>query len=539
MARDHRSVWTVLVLAPLLIVTACTSAGGSPENEAGPTGPSSGHFSVAGIEPDSLIPGKTTNGQLPMAALFTPLVGIGEDGDLQYLQASAVEGSDQARTWKITIRDGWTFHNGEPVTAESYVDAWNYTAYAPHAFPNSGQLANIVGYADLNPSEGKPKTKQMSGLEVLGEDAFVVRLVEPDSQFPYKLTANGWGFYPLPQAAYDDLKAYNEEPIGDGPYQMSEPWNHDQTIAMTAYPDYAGENLPQTKDLTFKLYADAGTAYTDVLAGNTDLAAVPADKLSQFKQDFPDQWLLRGGLNIEYLSFPLFDERWQDADLRRAISMSIDRDAINQALFGGVYGNADSFLPPATPGGDPASCEYCEFDPDAAKELLASAGGFSGQMVVTYMGGYGLDQEYQAIANQIRQNLDIDVVAKPSSTISAYFTNLGESKYRSGPLYGSWGAAYPSAEALLSPNFTPTGIAYYGTYYDNPEVTELIAAGNSASSAAEAVEKYREAEAAVQADFPAIPLFFQTLPMVYSTHVTGVESDALANPIYTAVTVTG
>jgi peptide/nickel transport system substrate-binding protein/oligopeptide transport system substrate-binding protein len=526
-------VWTAAAsaVAVAVLTGASLAAAGSAANADG--------YSVATIEPNSLVPGKSTDGQLPLAALFTPLVGIDAKGRLRYLQAQSVRGSNHAKTWTITLRKGWTFHNGEAVTAKSYVDAWNYNAYGPHAFPTSGQLANIVGYAALNPAKGQPKTARLSGLNVLGTYTFRVRLSTPDSQFPYQLTANDWGFYPLPRAAYADLAAYGEKPIGDGPYQMDGFWRHDGSISLTAYPRYAGPAKPKTKSLVFKIYSNAETAYTDVLAGNTDVASVPADKLSQFKGDFAGRWLLRGGQNIEYLAFPLFDKRWQNPKLRRAISLAIDRAAIDKALFGGVYGDADSFLPPSTPGGNPHSCRYCRFDPKQARQLLAQAGGFSGTMVLTYMGGYGLDQEYQAIANQLRQNLGIEVVAQPSPTISAYFTNLGNKKYRSGPLYGSWGAGFPSAQALLAPNFTATGAAYLGTYYSSPVVTRLLAAANAAATPAAATRLFHQAEARIEADFPAIPLFFLALPMVHSSRVAHLQADAVTNPIYTAVTVSG
>ncbi len=47
------------------------------------------------------------------------------------------------------LEDGWTFHDGTPVTAASFVDAWNYTAYSPNAQAGSYFFANIEGYGDL------------------------------------------------------------------------------------------------------------------------------------------------------------------------------------------------------------------------------------------------------------------------------------------------------------------------------------------------------------------------------------------------------
>lgn len=511
-------------------LAACDSADGTSAAPA-----RGGGFSVATIEPNSLIPGKATNAQLPLAALFTPLVGIDGEGELEFLQAESVEGSPDATTWTITLRDGWTFHDGEPVTASSYVDAWNHNAYGPNAFPGGAALSKIVGWADLNPGEGKPKTKEMSGLRVLDELSFEVRLAQPDSQFPFQLTANNWAFHPLPSAAYDDMDAYETNPVGNGPFQMSGPWRHDQSIPMTAYEDYAGSPEPVAETLEFKIYSSTTTAYTDALAGNVDFASVPADKLGAFRADFGDRFVSRGQ-GIEFLGFPLFDEQWADADLRRAISLAIDREAINDALFGGAHTPADSFLPPTTPGGSPASCDFCDFDPERARTLLADAGGFEGQMVIQYPGGYGLDQEYEAIANQIRQNLELDVVAQASPTVAAYFTDVAERKYTSGPLYSSWSAPFPSAQAILGPNFTEGNADYAGTYYTDPEVTDLLASGDAAATAEDAIASYHAAEALLQDAFAAAPLFFLASPMVYSERVSDVAVDALSNLEYAEIT---
>lgn len=526
------AVTAAAVLAPSL----APLAGASPNSAS----PNSDSYSIASIEPNSLVPGNSTDGELVLAALFTPLVGVSTSGQLQYLQAQSVAASNHDRTWTVTIRKGWTFQNGEPVTAASYVDAWNYNAYGPHAYATSGQLAEIVGYQALNPAKGKPSTTTMSGLTVLGPDTFRVELSQPDSQFPYELTANQWAFYPLPEAAYKNLSAYDQKPIGDGPYEMNGVWQHDEQIALRAYPGYKGPNKPKTPNLIFKIYSNADTAYTDVLAGNTDMAAVPPDKLSQFEQQFGGHYFERGGQSVEWLGFPLFVKQYQNVKLREAISLAIDRQAINKALFGGVYQDANSYLPPTTPGGDPASCQYCRFDPAEAKHLLKEAGGFKGKMVLTYLGGFGIDQEMDAIANEIRQNLGISIVAQPTPTLSAYFTNAAEHKYTSGPLWASWSANYPSAQNILTPLFTPSGAgagALDETNFTSPKVSALISAANAAATPQAATKLYHEAEAQVMASFPAIPLFFDALPMVYSSRISHVSADEMTNPIYTAITV--
>jgi ABC-type transport system substrate-binding protein len=90
--------------------------------------------------------------------------------------------SEDTTTWTVILEDGWTFHDGTPVTAQSFVDAWNYTAYSPNAQAASHFSANVAGYEDLQaPTDdageliGEPAAKEMSGLAVVDDLTFAVR----------------------------------------------------------------------------------------------------------------------------------------------------------------------------------------------------------------------------------------------------------------------------------------------------------------------------------------------------------------------------
>ena len=98
-----------------------------------------------------LVPGNTTEeyGTQVIESLWTGLVEYGPDGEVEYTGvAKSIESEDKV-TWTVRLRDGWTFHDGTPVTAASFVDAWNYTAYSPNAQSGSYYFANIEGYGDL------------------------------------------------------------------------------------------------------------------------------------------------------------------------------------------------------------------------------------------------------------------------------------------------------------------------------------------------------------------------------------------------------
>lgn len=510
-----------------LLSAATTVAACSGGSSSGGSSGSSATLVVAdgNSQLDTLLPANTQLSFSELGVLFAPIVAFKPDGSLDYVQAQSITGSPDGKTWTIQFRPGWTFHNGEAVTAQSYADGWNLTANKTNAYVNSAQLANIVGYQDVNPASGSPTAKTMSGVKVTGKYTLQVSLVKPDSQFPLELSQGQTGFYPMPQAGIANPASFKTNPIGDGPYEMDGPAILNQQVVVKRYAGYQGPNKGKIDKIAFKMFTSPDTAYTDTLAGNVDISLAPQDKFPQIAADFGSRVVESRGASIEFLGFPLFDPRFRNVKLREAISLAIDRPAINKAIFGGRYTPADSLFAPSMVGGSTHACQYCTFDPARAKQLLAEAGGWSGQMTIPYPGGAGYDQAFQAVANQIRQTLGINVVAQPSVNFSDFFANLSGRKYTSGPWRGKWGSAYPSPTDTLHQLFTPSG-AYNDSvgFYSNPTVTRLIAQGDAAGSLAQSTSYYHQAEQAIEQDFPVIPTFWESFPFVYSKRVASVAA---------------
>ena len=145
---------TARVLIFVLALVGC-SAGGGTNLAAGERLPDGqwrgGSFVVSANEPEHLIPANATttrDGQI-LSALFTGLMEYdSKTAEPRNAMAESIHSDDQKR-WTIRIKDGWTFHNGEPVTARSFVDAWNFAAYAPNANGNANYFSKVAGYAAL------------------------------------------------------------------------------------------------------------------------------------------------------------------------------------------------------------------------------------------------------------------------------------------------------------------------------------------------------------------------------------------------------
>lgn len=524
---------SVGALAAALALAAC-SGGADPDDDAsGSTGSADarGAISIGVTEPGQLIPGRQTVAYDFSMAVWAPLTFIDDQSNLTYVQADSIT-SDDATTWTITLKPGWTFHDGTPVTAQSYVDAWNTVAYGPNAFENSGQLANVVGYGDLNPAEGEPTTTEMSGLKVVDDLTFTVELVGPDSQFPMQVSQAQTAMYPMPESALTDLDAYNTHPVGNGAFEVSTDYVEGSPMVVTAYPDFQGDP-PTVSQITFVPYTDTSTAYTDVLAGNLDVAGLPPDKMAQAATDFgADHVYSFEAPGISFLGLPLWDDRYSDIRVRHAISMAIDRETINKVIYGGLYTPATAWTPGIEPGTPAGICgEFCEYHPEEAKALLDEAGGFSGDMEIYYPGGVGLDEFYKAIANNLRQNLGVNAYATPSTDWSEFYETRLAGK-SPGPFFSRWGALYPSQQNTLRVFFVKGGGCDMCIPWYDPEVADLISQADATVDSADAASAYATVQERIQEEFPAPPLFWEAYSYVTSDRVATLNTSAAGNPNY-------
>jgi oligopeptide transport system substrate-binding protein len=510
------STVALFVAATLATVTACSSSDGGDQTSA-----SGGSISIAQFEPDHLTPGWGNSNQADIArALFAPLAALDADNNYQLVMAESITTSDN-KIWTIKIKPGWTFHNGEEVVAQSYVDGLNTTAYGPNAWAENYSLTNIEGYDALNPAEGEPTSKTMSGLKVIDDHTFEVTLKTPNNQLKYELMGT-WAWAPLPKAALADLAAYDKAPIGNGPFQMDGTWdNPTSSVKVKAYEAYKGPK-PKVSNIEFKIYSSADAAYTDLLAGNVDLngryTAVPGSKLAQVKSDFSDRVVTADQVNTRWLGFPSADSRFTDIRIRHAISMGIDRDTITSKIFGGVYTPARGLFAPGSIGGSPDGCgEFCEYDPAKAKALLAAAGGWSGPLELQYIAGKGFEPYVQAIANGLRQNLGIDVVLVASPTTSEF--NSAVKSGTKGMFTGGWaGGAWPS-DILTGAFQKASSYNFASGSYSSEVVDSLILQAKSATTSEEATKLFHEANAEIMKDFPVAPMFNYTSVTIYSDRI--------------------
>jgi oligopeptide transport system substrate-binding protein len=519
------AAWVALPLSVSLGLAACGTGGDD-------TGSTNGVVSIGIAEPQHLLPGNTheTNGSQVMAALYTALVDFDEANKPVEVNAESITTTDN-KTFTIKLKDGWTFHNGEPVDADSYINSWNYSAYGPNKQDNGYFFERIEGYADLNPTDANatPAAQTLSGLKKVDDKTFTVTLSEPFSEFKSMLGYTA--FYPLPKAAFNDPAAkplvmktdFENAPIGNGPFKMKGTWQHDAKIEVERYADYKGP-APKIGGVTFGIYQNTQAEYADLLANNLDVVkTIPTESLSTVQGDLGDRYQQSPASTLQLLAFPTFDARFSKPEVRKAISQAIDRQEIVSAVFQNSQKAAYSFVSPVVAGYRDKSCgAACEFKPAEAKAAYEAAGGPK-DINITYNADGGHKQWVDATCNQLKANLGVNCVGTPEAKFADLLQKV-EDKKDVGMFRMGWVMDYPSMENYLGPLYSTTGSSnYYG--YSNPEFDNLVKQGSAAANQDEAIKKYQQAEDLLARDMPVLPLRFGQNNFGHSTKVKNVSID--------------
>ncbi len=487
-----------------------------------------------GEPPNPLIPTGTNDnlGGRILDRLFAGLVSYDDDGKPSPEVAQSIETTDNIN-YRIILKPGWKFTDGSPVTAHSFVDAWNYGALSSNAQLQQDFFRPIDGFDEVAgpPGDGKPTT--MSGLQVVNDLEFTVRLRAPTVDFTLRL---GHGaFYPLPDTAFRDMAAFGRNPVGNGPYRLADgpdgpAWEHNVKIDLKPNPDYRGNRKPHNKGLRFEFYGNLDTAYADLLSGNLDvLDTIPSSALTIYQRDLGGNAASGPVAVSQSLDTPLRLPHFggEEGRLRRlALSAAINRPQICQQIFNGTRSPARDFTARSLPGFDPniPGNDALDFNPERARQLWAQANAispWSGRYAIAYNADSGHQEWVDAVANSIKNVLGIDAVGAPQPTFAGFRTQITnrtiDSAFRAG-----WIGDYPSMIEFLAPLYA-TGAGSNDVGYSSREFDAGLAAAEAAPSLPQADVLVNVAQRILLHDMPAVPLWYYIAVIGWSPEVSDVK----------------
>jgi oligopeptide transport system substrate-binding protein len=521
----------VAILAAALLATALPACGGG--------GPTTDLVIVNGGEPQNpLIPTNTneTNGGRIIDRLFAGLVSYDTNGTPSLEVAQAIETTDNLN-YRIVLKPGWTFSNGEPVTADSFIDAWNYGALTTNAQLQQSFFSPIDGYDQV--AAPKPAAHAMSGLRAVSATEFTVRLKAPTIDFKLRLGFSP--FYPLPKAAFKDMTAFGRRPVGNGPYRLADglAWLHNVKIDLVPNLGYRGNRMPKNKGLRIIFYANLDTAYADLLTGNLDvLDTIPPSALPNYRRDLKERAITGPAAVNQTLDTPLQLPHFSDEEgrLRRlALSAAIDRPQICRQIFNGTRAPAKDFTARSLPGFDPniPGNDALTYHPEHAKELWAQADAISpwtGSYQIAYNADGGHQEWVDAVANSIKNTLGIDAAGAPKPTFAQFRSQITARSVHTAFRAG-WQGDYPSLLEFLEPLFV-TGAASNDVGYSNPRFDAALRIAQAQPTLPESYAFANATQQILLHDMPVIALWDNINAAGFSPAVSGVAIAWNGLPVY-------
>ncbi|MFD7769298.1 ABC transporter substrate-binding protein [Streptomyces sp. NPDC059787] len=532
--------WAVCAVAVALAATAC--GGESSADDAGAVLSASWGDPQNPLEPantNEVQGGKVLDMIFRGLKRYDPVTGEAKD-----MLAERIETSD-SQNFTVTVKDGWTFSNGEKVTARSFVDAWNYGASLRNNQRNAYFFGYIEGYDEVHPEDGGKQTADtLSGLKAVDDRTFTVALTQKFSTFPDTLGYNA--FAPLPRAFFDDHDAWVRKPVGNGPY-LVDSYTRGSQMSLRTRSDYPGPDKARNGGVDLKVYTDSNTAYTDLMAGNLDLVDdVPAAQLRNVRSDLGDRYLNTPAGILQTLAFPYYDDAWSRPGaekVRKGLSMAIDREQITDTLFRGTRTPATDWTSPVLgeDGGYRAGLcgEYCAYKPDEARKLVQEGGGLpGGKVTITYNADTGSHRAWvDAVCNSINNALDDEraCVAAPVGTFADYRNRITGRKM-GGPFRAGWQMDYPLIQNFLQPLYYTDASSNDGKWSDE-KFDDLVDRANRETDPAKAVGLFQQAEEVVRDHMAAIPLWYQNGSAGWSERLSDVRLNPFSVPVYDQIKV--
>lgn len=491
-----------------------------------------------GPNPETLDPAlnSAVDGGNMLITLFETLLIIDQDNKVQPGQAEKYEVSPDGLTWTFTMRDGLKWSDGTELNAKDFEYTFKRIADTNVAAPYAETVIGMIeGYKDAIDSKNPEK------LNVKASDdgkTLTVKLAYPCSYFD-KIVAFGT-MSPVQKATVekngDSWATKPETYVCNGPYTITE-WTPSEKIVCKKNENYKGgwDSSKIVNDkLTFLLLEDSSASYTAYTGGTAQLIKdVPTEEIPTLKKDKKDEFNVDPILGTYYLSMNLNKAPFNNKNVRKALSLAIDRDYVANTVMQGTYTPAYNYVgtgvddvdpgkflenSKAANGGKTYISEDYKANLEEAKKALAEAGypegkGFPTITYSTNDTGYhkALAEYLQQVYKDLGITMNIDIVDWSSFTPKR---RAGEYEMARNGWVMDYNDASNMIELFVSTNGNNDG------KYNNPAFDKAMNDSKVADKTAHFAALH-EAEKIVSEDYGFIPVAYYNDFWLQSTSLKG------------------
>lgn len=494
-------------------------------------------------EPASLDPAlaKGTHESWILQHAFTGLMSYDENGDLAPAMAESYDESDDGLTYTFHIREDAKWSNGDPVKASDFEYAWKRVVDPKLASDYAYQISNyVVGAEEYLNGDGSADD---IGIKSIDDKTLEVKLKKPSPYF-LGLTAF-YTLYPVNQNVVEANADWAKDPtntefVSNGPFKITG-WDHNQKITLRKNPDWYRADEVKLDGIDLDIIEEQNTQYTKYEGGEYDFIINPptavVDKL--IKEDNPEL-IIGGDVATYYYQFNNKEKPFNNAKVRNALSMAIDRKAIVENITKGGQIPAEGLVPFGFL--DPDGKEFrdrngnlIKEDKEKAKDLLEEGLAEEGMKLEDLNGTvilFNTNEAHRNIAQAVQQmwkqafGVDFQLENAEFKVVIDRRKNGDYKISRAG-----WVGDYLDPNTMLDIMMTDNG--NNDVFYSNKDFDKLMAEAGDSSDNEFRFEKMAEAEKILIDDMPIIPIYFYTQPYMQKPYVSGIYKTNLNYPTLT------
>lgn len=479
---------------------------------------------ASNLEPASLDPSLLSgqvNEREVAAQIFETLVYLSQDQTFHPGLATAWTSNDDKTSWTFTIREGVSFHNGDPFSAQSVADQFEYARTAPATIGGTWSILTPV----------------IESVSVSGNDV-TIELDAPRPDLLIELADPGYG---ISNIAY--IEAVGQEagfrPVGTGPFMFKE-WVSGSHITLERNPDWTwgsslfGEPGPAPLDeVEFRFITEAQTRLATLEAGETQfMDMLPFADIARIRDSEAfavSGFLLPGLPQMNYLNTSIAPTN--ELAVRQAINYAVDKQAIVDTVYFGMTEPAYGPLSNSFPEYDPSLEEMYPFDPERAEQLLTDAGWVDGNgdgirekngepltaVLVENKGWNDWVYLMQAYLQDVGFDASVLTTQGPSNTAA-----IASGQYQAPAM----GDIFASA-AQMTRDWSSEGYGTFpsGHFWSGPELDVMLAAAEVETDQEQRITKYHEIQHFIMENALMVPIFELYFYAAHDKDLTGFVVD--------------
>ena len=436
---------------------------------------------------------KTSNNYMVPLNVFDRLVEVEvKDGKSEIVPslAKSWDISEDGKTYILHLMEGVKFHNGEDFKADDVVYSLNRIVTVQGAV-NSSFVSQIEGFDEL----ANGVATELSGVKAIDDYTIEIKLKEPYAGFMASLAAAPVSILDekTTTMAGDKFGIEPEFTVGTGPFKLKE-WKLNEGIELVKNENYWKE-APKIDGVEIKVVPDTETQNIMYRNGELDILDLDymVDYIPTYKQEFKDNLVSVPRVGITYFTFNENIEPLNNVNIRKALSMAIDRQAIVDSMYNGTASIENGIFPKG-PIGHNENIEAIEYNTEKAKEILAAEG---------YPNGFDMEIAIDSASSDTTKSV-LEIISEQLSEIgvNASLKTYDESTWLAtrkagelGSFMSIWTADYNDPDNFIYTFFgTDENTKLRSLNYKDKEVIDRVAKARAIINEDERIKEYQALE---------------------------------------------